>query len=254
MRLLARLAVVAFAAFLIWEILGPRPVFRNAAAQPAAEPARIELVRIELPEAQPKPPPPPEPGPPALPARQEAESAARSPTQETIERGEARLQQGAFPRLRATYARIGFRAYRDAVLDLGAGFFLFDSSTRQPLATVNPKTGELSDAVMLERLSRWPRDVTRHLPIALERGRARYGARASRVILLPPASVDAALLGALEDELLARGIAPGKLLRVDVAYELVAERLHCRVLSVALSDGSEQPLALRIDLSGGTRT
>jgi hypothetical protein len=74
------------------------------------------------------------------------------------------------------------------------------------------------------------------------------------VILLPPASVDAALLGALEEELLAQGISPGQLLRVDVAYELVTERLHCRVLSVALRDGSEQPLALRIDLSGRTRT
>jgi len=177
-----------------------------------------------------------------------------APTQQTMARGEARLQQGAFPRLRATYARIGFRAYRDAVLDLGGGFFLFDSNTRQPVAAVDPKTGELSDEVTLERLSRWPRDVTRHLPVALERGRARYGPRASRVILLPPASVDAALLGALEDELTAQGIAPRELLRVDVAYELVAERLHCRVLSVALRDGSEQPLALRIDLSGRTRT
>ena len=75
--------------------------------------------------------------------------------------------------------------------------------------------------------------------------------RVSRVILLPPARLDAALLGALDAHLRALGLDPGDLLRVDVAYELRAGNLHCDVLLVAMRDGTERPLSLEIDLSGG---
>ena len=36
-----------------------------------------------------------------------------------------------------------------------------------------------------------------------------------------------------------------------MAYEMHDGRLHCQVLSLALRDGSEREVELRIDLSGG---
>lgn len=179
------------------------------------------------------------------------EAPVLRPDSEALERGGALLRAGAFPRLRATYVRIGFAAYRDAVVELGGAFYLYDARARQPLAEVDPRTGSLRDAAVRTTLSRWPRDVTRHLPAALRRGRERYGQRVSRVVLLPPASLDAALLGALDQHLRGLGSSAAALLRVDVAYELRADRLHCEVLSVGLSDGSERSLGLRIDLSAG---
>ena len=73
----------------------------------------------------------------------------------------------------------------------------------------------------------------------------------TRVILLPPNSVDAALLGALDLHLKQSQLQSDELARVDVVYELIDRRLHCDVLAVGLRDGSERELQLRVDLSAG---
>ncbi|MEE9281155.1 MAG: hypothetical protein V3V67_13365 [Myxococcota bacterium] len=206
----------------------------SAAAEraPLETPVAIEIARIELsPRAEPEPPPP------------------TGPDAGVLRRGSALLRAGSFPRLRATYVRIGFAAYREAVVELGGAFYLYDARARQALAEVDPLSGRLRAEGVREELSRWPRDVTRHLPDALRRGRERYGSRVSRVVLLPPASLDAALLGALDQHLRELGLDADGLLRVDVAYELRGDRLQCEVLSVALRDGSERELGLRIDLT-----
>ena len=131
---------------------------------------------------------------------------------------------------------------------------MYDPRARRVLAQVDPRSGLLGAEGLREELSRWPRDVTRHLQRALALGRERYGARVSRVVLLPPASLDAALLGALDRRLRELGVSSDSLLRVDVAYELRGGRLQCEVLTVALRDGSERELGLRIDLSAAERT
>ena len=246
---------------------------------PASPPlATIEITRVELPEPQPAPAPVPEPvpmpaptvkpepkpepapeakrpkPPPPKPAGVPAKAEPVRPGSDVLARGHSLLRAGAFPRLRASYARIGFPRYRDAVLGLGGVFYLFDPGSRQVLAQVDPLTNANFAVVERSDLSQWPRDVTRHLAEALERGRVRYGERAGRVILLPPARIDAALLGALDQELRARSLAPETLARVDVAYEMRDGRLHCEVLAVALGEAGERPLDLLIDLSGGVRT
>ena len=225
-----------------------------AHSSPAPVERRIEIVKIELPaepEARPLPaprPPRPAPSPPPMPATQ-------APSSESLERGESLLRSGRFPRLRASYSRIGFAAYRDAMLGLGGAFFLFDGEARQPVAEVDPRTGALGVELVRPDLSRWPRDVTRHLSEPLRLGQASYGPRVSRVILLPPARLDAALLGGLDAHLRALDLDPGDLLRVDLAYELRGGNLYCDVLLVAMRDGTERSLSLQIDLSGGmTRT
>jgi hypothetical protein len=194
--------------------------------------------------------------PAAEPERAPPIAAEESPTRlrpdaAALQRGTARLRSGRFPRLRASYARIGFARYRDAVHQLGGAFFLYDAETRRPLARVDPGSGAILDGLELAGLSVWPRDVTRHLPAALASGRERLGQSVDRVVLLPPTSLDAALLGGLDVHLRQLGIEPARVVRVDVAYELHDGRLACEVLTVALSDGKERDLQLHIDLSGG---
>lgn len=225
-----------------------RPLARSS---PASVERRIEIVEIELPaEPEARPLPPPRPAPSPLPLR-----ATQVPSSDALERGESLLRSGRFPHLRASYGRIGFEAYRDAMLELGGVFFLFDGKARQPVAEVDPRTGALGGELVRADLSRWPRDVTRHLSEPLRLGQASYGPRVSRVILLPPARLDAALLGGLDAHLRALDLDPGDLLRVDLAYELRGGNLYCDVLLVAMRDGTERSLSLQIDLSGGmTRT
>lgn len=236
-------------AWLLTPAAEPRPTAQSDAAPERWE--RIEIERVVPPDAaaptpapearRPDPPPPPRPRPTGIPAQQSAQALAR---------GERLLEAGSFPQLRATYRRIGFDAYRDAMLALGGGFFVFDAAERRPLAEIDPRTGAVRSRELRPGLSRWPRDVTPHLPRALERGRARWGERASRVVLLPPARVDAALLGALDAHLRARGESGDRLVGVDVAYELRDGRLGCEVLSLSLRDGTRRSVGLHVDLSG----
>ena len=250
-------AAVALCVVLLFRAVGS---VRNEPTVAAAAATPIEIAFIDLgepSETEPAPRAPKTPAPitelaePEIGAK--SESAALRPDPEALARGDALLRAGAFPRLRATYIRIGFAAYRDAVLELGGAFYLYDLRARRVLAEVDPHSGLLGAERVPEELSRWPRDVTRHLEGALALGRERYGARASRVVLLPPASLDAALLGALDRRLRELGVSSDSLLRVDVAYELGGGRLHCEVLTVALRDGSEHDLGLRVDLSSGER-
>ncbi len=251
------LAVLASACVATW-MLTPS----HEPAEPEAEawaPIEIELAALEPPPPPPKekgPPPRPRPQPPEIPAiesesAESAESESASPDPAVLSRGRELLESGVFPQLRATYRRIGFEAYRDAMLDLGGGFFLFDEVSRQPLAEIDPRTGETRSRELRDGLSRWPRDVTRHLPEVLELGRRRWGERASRVILLPPERVDAVLLGALDAHLREQGRAGERLLGVDVASEIRDGRLGCEVISLSLLDGTRQPVRLHIDLGRG---
>lgn len=250
-------AAVALCVVLLFRAIGS---LRNEPSVAADAATAIEIVRIDVgelsePELAPQAPKTPaavtELAEPEIGAK--SEPAALRPDPEALARGDALLRAGAFPRLRATYSRIGFVAYREAVLALGGAFYLYDLRARRVLAEVDPRSDLLGAEGVREELSRWPRDVTRHLQGALALGRERYGARASRVVLLPPASLDAALLGALDRRLRELGVNSDSLLRVDVAYELAGGRLHCEVLSVALRDGTERELGLRIDLSAGER-
>lgn len=266
-----KVALAAAAALGVARLLDP-----GAEAVPPApthEPLHIEIVRLDVPAPdEPDPPPraepveaapaPPKaaPPPPAPASREperagevatESESEAVRPAADALARGSSLLRAGAFPRMRASYRRIGFAAYRDAVLALGGAFYLYDPLARRVVAEVDLRTGALGPERVRDDLSRWPRDVTRHAGPALTRGAERYGSQVSRVVLLPPARLDAALLGALEQYLRQSGLAADQLLRVDVAYELVDGRLHCEVLTLGLRDGSERDVALRIDLGAG---
>ena len=165
----------------------------------------------------------------------------------TLARGD--LSEGRLPRLKADGKRIGFTAYRDAMLALGGGFFLYDASARRPLAEIDALTGEIRSESLREGLSDWPRDMTPLFESALELGRKRYGARASRVVLLPPARIDATLVAALNRELPLIGVDPDAVVRVDLIYELRDGRLECDVVGVGLRDADDRALELRVTLS-----
>ncbi len=251
----SRVAVILSSAFavawLLTPLSGPAPPATHETPERVERWERIEIEHVAVPEAKPaapesRNPPPPRPKPRPRPSGVPAQRASNE-----LARGERLLEAGSFPQLRATYRRIGFDAYRDAVLALGGSFFLFDAAARRPLAEIDPRTGAVTSREQRPGLSRWPRDVTRHLPLALERGRQRWGERASRVILLPPAFVDAALLGALDAHLRAQGERGERLVAVDLAYELRDGRLGCEVLALSLRDGTRRRVGLHVDLSRG---
>jgi hypothetical protein len=255
------LIALCAAAAVVW-VFAPPPGATEPADETASELPDPDAAQIRVALAPP-PIPPPEPRrepprgstsaePPQTPAPapQPSEPAAIVvPSSDTLRRGTALMEAGSFPRLRATYDRIGFADYRDAMLALGGRFYLFDAGKRRPVAEIEPRSGAIGGETVPARLSRWPRDVTRHLPSALENGRGRYGDRVTRVVLLPPRSLDAALLGALDARMRDAELRAPDVLGVSVAYELRGGRLHCAVLDVTLRDGRKRSLPLIVDLS-----
>jgi hypothetical protein len=249
------LVALSVAAAVVWLFAPPPPEAESGDERAKQEPEEAQI-RIDL-----APPPAPPPKPPRAPSRAEAPSDSGSPPEvaaaapvvvpssATFQRGGELMEAGSFPRLRATYQRIGFADYRDAMVALGGRFYLFDASKRRPVAEIEPRSGTVLGEAVPARLSRWPRDVTRHLQPALENGRSRYGERVTRIVLLPPRSLDAALLGALDARMRAVELNAADVLGVSVAYELRGGRLHCSVLGVTLRDGQERSLPLVVDLS-----
>ena len=248
------LLALCAAGAVVWLFAPPRAA--ESAIDRASESPDDAQIRDAL--AAPPPPPPPAPEPPARepsvaeppsPPVSTPEPAVVVPNASVQQRGSRLMEAGIFPRLRATYDRIGFADYRDAMVALGGRFYLFDAGKRTPVAEVEPRSGAIGGESVPEQLSRWPRDVTRHLPAALENGRGRYGDRVTRVVLLPPRSLDAALLGALDARMSEAELRAPDVLGVRVAYELRGGRLHCAVLGVTLRDGQERSLPLVVDLS-----
>jgi len=206
----------------------------------------VELER-ELRPVGPKPDEPP--SPPTEFAVPPLEDQTFVPTASDYLRGQ-RLLEGGFPRLRATYQRIGFAAYRDAMLKLGGSFYLWDGALNLSVARLDPRTGESWEESVGSHLSRWPRDVTKHLKMALKDGRARYGARVTHAVLLPSARIDAALLSGLDQLLRKNGVDPGTVTSFFGAYELRSGRLYCVVLAASFTDATERDVSFAVDLSG----
>lgn len=248
MRWIAPGAAAFLLAILLTAVLGGRDPL-GARREPEETPTAPHTIRIARIEQSPASRGEPESPAPALP-RAGAPEPPNPPTrsaddawnEERLQSGHRWLASGEFPELRATYRRIGFPAYRDAMQALGARFFLYDVSRRRLMAEVDPASGQRLPGASRSGLSAWPRDVTRHMSRAID-------SEASRVVLLPPVELDAALLGSVDTHLRAHMLDPSGVRRLDLAYELQAGRLGCEVLAAAFADGSERTLSLRVDLS-----
>ncbi len=167
--------------------------------------------------------------------------------------GRHRIEQGRYPHQRASYARVGFERYRDAMLALGGSFYLFDTRARQVIAELDPYSLATRRVDRTpNHLSRWPRDVTRYLGRALTTPEVQqaYRGMSLRVVLLPPSEVDAAFVGGLDRALRKQGLEIERVTQVRLVYELTADGLECEVVKIELRDGTEQSLRLRLALSG----
>ena len=167
----------------------------------------------------------------------------------TLRNGEKRLKEGRFPRMSGSSMRIGFAAYRDAMLALGGRFYLFDGKAGQPVAEVNPRTGEITRDSVRPGLSPWPRDVTGELQDVLDRGQKRFGKRITNVVLLPPAHVDAALIGGLDRELRRRGLDSERVVFAHVEYDLRSGKLECEITQLRLAGEALREIQIRLALS-----
>ena len=160
--------------------------------------------------------------------------------------------EGSFPQIQSSYARLGWPIYRDVALRLGGSFFVWNQPNNLPVAQIEPRTGETSKASIAPDLSRWPRDVTKHMGAALDRAQAEFGESATHIVLLPPARLDAALLSGLNHLLQQNDVDPGSVSGFFGAYELRGQRLYCVVLSTLFKDGTTRPVSFSIDLSGAS--
>jgi len=235
----------------------PEPLPETAAAEaPASRESQEPIRAAQTPE-------PPQPQP----RRQVAELQAVDPNPPTRPRetpaepvddvsiaiGRHRIENGRYPHQRASYARIGFEPYRDAMLALGGGFFLFDARNKRVVAELDPYSLKArATQAAPKHLSRWPRDVTRYLGAALTREHLdpRFRGSSLRVVLLPPADLDAAFVGGLDRALRKRGIDIERVTQVRLIYELTDAGLQCEVAKVGLRDGTEMNMQLRLALSG----
>ncbi len=257
-RALVALASAAGVSWLLWP--GASEPFEPKPVTVLELPAIVEVTPVELPPPPaPAEEPPPQP-PPAAPASSApppsslptitATARLAAPSRraaEELRRPRGDLSEGRLPKVKASGP--DFAAYRDAMLALGGGFFLYDASAKRLLAEIDALSGEIRSEGLRKGLSDWPRDLTPLFKAALELGQQRYGARASRVVLLPPASIDAALVAALVRELPPLGVDVDAVVRVDLVYELRGGRLECEVVGVGLRDAADRALELRVTLS-----
>jgi hypothetical protein len=215
---------------------------------PVVEPAPVEPPPPVRQEPAPRPPPAAAPRLPTITATARL-APPRSLTGEKAPPKRGDLSDGRLPKVQGSTVRIGFAAYRDAMLALGGGFFLYDAAAKKLLAEIDPLTGEIRSEELRDGLSDWPRDFTPYFEAALALGQKRYGARASRVVLRPPAYLDTTLVTALRRELPPLGVDVDAVVRVDLVYELRDGRLECEVVGVGLRDAGDRALELRVTLS-----
>lgn len=129
-------------------------------------------------------------------------------------------ERGGFPPISARYAHLGFPVYAAAMERVGGRFFLFDGVDLraeidrpsghllpiepQRLRGLSPRSRDLSDE---PALARYPAEAAR------ARGPAPY-----RVVLLVPAPVDQAIVGAIAQTLEGRGIDPSDFTAFEARY------------------------------------
>ena len=257
------LAVLSTAIVLLW--MGGYLAYAGRLSLAPTEPM-IALAPVH-------PAPTPEPAPPAPRAPIHAEvdepdvedSEATAIAPEPV--GEAGLAMGrellssggAFPALNATYEDFGsFHEYARSMLRLGARFVVVRD--HRIVGAADVETGALSNFEFGAAFSPIPRDYS-HEPALARLGdavRKRYGP-GSRVKMLLPRDLDAALFGGIALVLAARGEAPDAYSEIQGRYEPATDgRVWFRVESGTRSDGASVALPRLLDLSAlaakGSRT
>lgn len=204
---------------------GPRPPAPSLPSVPSVitEPA-------ESPASRPPAEPPVTflPSAPSLPARAEAvapEPADIPVTRAVMDRGRQMLSgdEGRLPTIVAHYRdTLGFQGYARAVRSFGGRFFVRDVDARVLRAEIDVSGGRLlpvdrSGLAALSPLSRDLSDEPALRRFTLEAKRT-YGPARYIVLLLLPAPVDAAVLGALDAALRAAARAPQEFVVVEGEY------------------------------------
>ncbi len=250
------LAVASRVAVVLWVGIYLAWPGRDAALEPAPEPAvaRVHPVREEpKPQAPPPPPAAPEPAPAVEPPA-EPPPAAPAPTRV----GRAELAAGAdlldgtgdFPVLSCSYEDFhSFDAYARAMAALGARFVVVRN--REIVGGVNLETGSIGVAVLGTAFSPRARDYTGEPGLAAlaRSARGRFGGGAV-VMMLVPRAVDAGLFGAIARILAGRGERPDAYREIRGRYERgPGGGVRLRVDAAVRRDGSELPMDLLFDLN-----
>ncbi len=167
-------------------------------------------------------------------------------------------QDKTFPELIAQYqSGLGFTAYADYMQRLGGRFFVRDLDAQRLRAELDLKRDRLIPVAMGSLGSLSPRSRALDDEPKLQRflhettrlyGPARYG-----TILLVPFSVDATIMGGIEESLRKTGRKPEQLLVIEGRYRRKGDHLILEILTGKSKSGETVRLNLALNLSEAAR-
>ncbi|MFQ5903628.1 MAG: hypothetical protein ACE5JO_08055, partial [Candidatus Binatia bacterium] len=173
-----------------------------------------------------------------------------------IDLGKRWLEQrdGAFPGLVAHYqAGLGFSAYTHDMQKLGGRFFVRDLDARKLMAEINLRRDRLIPVDMgsLSSLSVRSRDLSDEPQLRrfIQQAERTYGSARYGILLLVPISVDALVMGGIEEGLRRFGRSPEDFLTVEGRYRRRGDNLLLEVLNGRTKAGDAVSLNLVLNLS-----
>jgi len=197
---------------------------------------------------------------PQLPGGQGPKPEGRRPYEVDMHRGLIDLgkrwleqRDGAFPALIAHYqAGLGFRVYAHDMQKLGGRFFVRDIGARKLLAEIDLRRDRLIpvDIGSLSSLSVRSRDLSDEPQLRrfIQQAQRIYGPARYGILLLVPVSVDALVMGGIEEGLRKLGRSPEEFLTVEGQYRRRDDNLILVILSGRTRSGRTVRLNLVLDL------
>lgn len=167
-------------------------------------------------------------------------------------------REGSFPGLIAHYQEgIGFTAYADHMNRLGGRFFVRQLDRRQLQAEIDLKGNRLIpvDLGSLSPMSPRSRDLSDEPDLRrfIVKAQETYGTGRYGVILLLPLSIDAVVMGGIEESLRKLGRTPEQFLTIEGRYQEQGHDLVLELLTARTRAKELFPLNLALNLSKAGR-
>lgn len=242
-------------------VMDPPPTPEPVVSEPPPPPKAVEQAKEVNEKVSPKPtnPPAEKPEPPSA-SRQVSKPKAVlteiSIHQGLLEVGRQRLkeQDNGFPEIIAHYEEgIGFNAYANYMHRLGGRFFVRDLEARKIRAEINLAGERLIpvETSSLGSLSPRSRDLSDepYFRSFVVKARQIYGDMPYGVVLLVPESVDAVVIGGIEEHLRRVGKTPDQFLAIEARYQQKGKDLILEILSGQTKSRELFPLNLALNLS-----
>lgn len=246
-------------------VMEPPPTPEPVVSEPPSPPKTVEQAKevSEQVETKPVSQPPKKSRPPDTPnpaIKPKAILEEVSIHKGLLEAGRQRLkeQDNGFPEIIAHYEEgIGFSAYAKYMQRIGGRFFVRDLEARKLRAEIDLIGDRLIpiDMNSLGSLSPRSRDLSDEPYFRRFIGKAQeiYGAASYGAVLLVPESVDAVVIGGIEERLRKLGKTPEQFLAIEGKYQQRGKDLILEILTSQTKSKDVFPLNLTLNLSQAAR-